>query len=336
VSSIVKVSVVVPCFNYGHLLSETLDSVRRQSLSEWECIVVDDGSTDDTGEVGRSYVSRDGRFAVVRQDNSGLSAARNTGLHAAKGEYVQLLDADDLLEDDKLRVHAAFLDANQRYSLVYGPMLFFRDRAASRKTSRGRHGVDEEWMRMWSDTDDALLSSLVEGNQFPVSAALFRRQIIDDVGYFDEALRSHEDWEFWLRCAFAGKHFHGLDAPRTATLVREHGARLTRRAVTMAESRLRVRERIARLAPSEALRAKNRELSVYDACELGAARIAAGFWATGFREYLSGFVRVRRKARAIHLLVAQLAPDWLLAAWRRARSSVRGWRKTRSATGMQA
>ena len=133
---IIKVSVVVPCFNYGHLLSETLESVRRQSLNDWECIVVDDGSTDNTGEVGHSYASRDRRFSLVRQDNSGLSAARNTGMHAAKGEYVQLLDADDLLEDDKLRVHAAFLDENERYSLVYGPMLFFRDRAASRKTSR--------------------------------------------------------------------------------------------------------------------------------------------------------------------------------------------------------
>jgi hypothetical protein len=172
---------------------------------------------------------------------------------------------------------------------------------------------------MWQDTDGALLSALVEGNQFPVSAALFRRGIVDEVGDFDESLRSHEDWDFWLRWAFAGKRFHGLDAPRTATLIREHGARMTKRPITMVETRLRVRRRIEQLTGSEFLLATNRECAVYDRCELGAARIAAGLWGTGIREYISGLGRAKRKSRAIKLLLAQLAPDWLLGSWRRLR-----------------
>jgi glycosyltransferase involved in cell wall biosynthesis len=314
-----KISIIVPCYNYGRFLAESLESVRRQSLRDWECIVVDDGSTDDTETVARSYVSNDGRFAYLRQKNRGLSAARNAGLREARGEYAQLLDADDLLESEKLKEHAAFLDQHEGYALVYGPMRFFRVRGGSKVLARGRNGVDIDWMKMWTNTDDQMLASLIEGNQFPVSAAVFRRAIVDEIGYFDEALRSHEDWEFWLRWAFAGKRFFGLDAPGTKTLIREHGSSLTREAVTMVETRLAVRERMEKVCTMEHLRAKNREYTIYDVCELGAARMAAGHWKTGVREYVSGFPRAERKLWAIRLLLAHLAPSWLLALGRRLR-----------------
>jgi glycosyltransferase involved in cell wall biosynthesis len=319
VRQVPKVSVIVPCYNYGRFLVESLESVRQQSLGDWECIVVDDGSTDDTETVARSYVTRDDRFAYLRQENRGLSAARNLGLRDARGEYAQLLDADDLLESAKLKEHVAFLDQHERYSLVYGTMRFFRVRDGSKVFARGRNGVDIDWMKMWTNTDEQMLASLIEGNQFPVSAAVFRRTVIDEIGYFDEALRSHEDWEFWLRWAFAGKRFFGLDAPGTKTLIREHESSLTRQAVTMVETRLAVRERIEKLCATERLRAKNRECAIYDACELGAARMAAGYWKTGVREYVSGFLRAGRKRWAIRLLLAQLAPSWLLALGRKLR-----------------
>jgi len=313
------VSVIVPCFNYGHLLGETLESLGRQSLGDWECIVVDDGSTDNTEAVARAYASKDERFSYQVQENRGLSAARNAGLRIARGEYAQLLDSDDLLEAQKLKEHVNFLERHEEYSLVYGSMRFFRVRGASMVYARGRNGVDIDWMKMWPDTNDAMLSALVEGNQFPVSAAVFRRSVIDDIGYFDEALPSHEDWEFWLRLAFAGKRFFGLDEPGTRTLIREHGESLTRRTVTMAETRLLVRERIEKLAPTDALRAKNRECASYDECDLGAAHLAAGHWSAAIRWYLSGFTKAERKARAIRVLLVHLAPSWLLSLWRRLR-----------------
>jgi len=312
-------SVIVPCFNYGHFLAESLNSVSRQSLGNWECIVVDDGSTDETAAVARSYASRDGRFSYVFQENRGLSAARNAGLRLAAGEYVQLLDADDLLEAEKLEAHTVFLNRHEGYSVVYGPMRYFRAQGTSRQYARGRHGVEKEWMKLWPDTNDEMLSALVEGNQFPVSSAFFRRSIIDEIGYFNEALRSHEDWEFWLRCAFAGKRFLGLDAPNTKTLIREHGEGLTAQSVTMVETRLLVRERIEKLAPTDALRAKNRECASYDICELGAALLSAGQWRAGALRYLSGFAKAERKARAIRVLLAYLAPAWALSLYRRMR-----------------
>lgn len=313
------VSVIVPCFNYGHLLGETLESVRCQSLSDWECIVVDDGSTDNTGAVARAYASKDSRFIYQAQENRGLSAARNAGLRSAKGEYAQLLDSDDLLEAEKLKEHVSFLARHREYSLVYGSMRFFSVQNAAKIYARGRNGVDIDWMKMWPDTNEAMLSALVEGNQFPVSAAVFRLSVIHDIGYFEETLRSHEDWEFWLRWAFAGKRFFGLNAPGTRTLIREHGERLTRRSVTMAESRLLVRKRIEKLAPTDALRAKNRECASYDECDLGAAHLAAGHLRAGIRWYLSGFTNAERKTRAIRVLLVHLAPSWLLSLSRRLR-----------------
>jgi len=316
-----KVSVVVPCFNYGRFLAECLESVREQTCESWECIVIDDGSTDDTSAVAGAYAARDSRYICVRQDNRGLSAARNIGLRKARGTYVQLLDADDLIENDKLRQHAAFLDKHEHIGLVYGPMAFFSIRSGSRAVALGRHGVDRAWMKMWPDSNEEMLSSFIEGNQFPVSAAVFRRSAIPEIGYFDEALRSHEDWEFWLRWAFAGQRFVGLDAEGTRTLIREHGESLTMRAIAMAETKLRVRQRIEQLASSESLRAKNREWERYDRCELGAAHLAAGNLKEGARLYVSGFVAAERKFIAIRPLLVHLAPRWLLAAWRRWRSS---------------
>ena len=104
-----RVTVVIPCFNQGAYLAEALDSVRGQTFSDWECIVVDDGSTDSTAQVGQAYAHRDPRIRYVRQRNGGLSSARNRGLELARAAYVQFLDADDLLHAAKLELQLAAL-----------------------------------------------------------------------------------------------------------------------------------------------------------------------------------------------------------------------------------
>ena len=311
------VSVIVPCFNYGYLLSETLDSVYSQSLKEWECIIVDDGSTDDTEAIAYTYSSRDARFSYVYQENGGLGSARNAGLRTARGEYIQLLDADDLIEPEKLEKHVRFLVQRNEYSLVYGPMQYFTTRGSVKKFSRGRNGTDKAWMKMWPDTNEQMLLALVERNLFPVSAAVFRKTVLDEVGYLDESLPSHEDWEFWLRLAFSGKRFFGFDAPGTRTLIREHGRRMTTRSIIMAETLLQVRKRIYNLAETEDLRARNREFFKHDTCDLGAAHLASGHWGIGSRLYFGGFIEADRKAPIIRLSLTKMAPGWLLKvlAW---------------------
>lgn len=92
-----KVSVIIPCFNQAQFLEETLQSVIKQTFTNWECLIIDDGSTDTSKIIAENYCNLDPRFQYVFQTNAGLSSARNTGLKLARGTYIQLLDGDDWL-----------------------------------------------------------------------------------------------------------------------------------------------------------------------------------------------------------------------------------------------
>src|ERR1044071_7848252 len=95
------VSVVVPSYNYGHLIRETLASLAAQTYDRWECVVVDDGSTDDTRAVVEAYPAADPRVRYVRQENARQGAARNNGIRHSSGDYFQFLDSDDTIETSK-------------------------------------------------------------------------------------------------------------------------------------------------------------------------------------------------------------------------------------------
>ena len=92
-----KVSVIVPVYNQGEFLSEALESVLQQTYPNWECIIVNDGSTDNSGEVAKGYVNKDDRFKYLYQDNSGVAAARNNGIRHSDGFYILPLDSDNVL-----------------------------------------------------------------------------------------------------------------------------------------------------------------------------------------------------------------------------------------------
>ena len=109
-------SVVIPCYNQAHFLSEAIESVLAQSYPHFEIVVVDDGSTDDTPKVAARYPA----VRCIRQDNRGLSAARNAGLGCSEGEYVVFLDADDRLLPEALEVGLECFDANPECAFVSG------------------------------------------------------------------------------------------------------------------------------------------------------------------------------------------------------------------------
>src|ERR1700749_2632679 len=96
------VSIIIPCYNYGAYLPSTLKSLQEQSFDRWECWVIDDGSTDDTREVVNNFSQSDPRFKYYHQENAGQPTARNTGLQKAHGFFIQFLDADDLLQKEKI------------------------------------------------------------------------------------------------------------------------------------------------------------------------------------------------------------------------------------------
>ena len=107
------------------MIAQALESVRSQTYTDWECIVVDDGSTDNTEDVVASYSKQDPRIRFIRQSNQRQAAARNTGIKNSVGNYVQFLDADDLIEPKKLELQVAYLELHPDVDIVYSGARYF-------------------------------------------------------------------------------------------------------------------------------------------------------------------------------------------------------------------
>jgi glycosyltransferase involved in cell wall biosynthesis len=205
------VSVIIPAYNQGHYLSEAIQSVLDQTYQDFEIIIVDDGSTDDTSEVAKSF--DDPRVRSIYQENSGLSAARNTGIRHSTGAYLTYLDSDDLFLPEKLDLLVAALKNNLEIGFVAGQAI----------------PIDEngQWISKVFDTAPPTKGSqLLLGNPLHVGSVLVRREWQERVGFFDEDLRSYEDWHMWLRLALAGCKMGWVAKP--VSLYRFHSAQMTR------------------------------------------------------------------------------------------------------------
>ena len=191
------VSVIVPTYNRADWLGNTLRSVLRQTFIDFELIVVDDGSTDDTESVVQSFP----RVQYVRlQENLGVSGARNTGLSRAVGRYICFLDSDDLWCERKLEVQVGWMESNADYPVCY---------------------TDEIWIRRGVRVNPMNKHRKYSGDIFrhclPLcivspSSAMLRASLFDEVGAFDESLPACEDYDLWLRIAVKYP-FHFIEEP---------------------------------------------------------------------------------------------------------------------------
>jgi len=219
----------MPVFNRAAFLPEAVASVLGQSAGDLELIVVDDGSTDGTAAVLDAV--RDPRVHILRQDHRGISAAMNTGLRAARGRYVARLDSDDVWFAELLERTTATLDAEPGVGVVYT-----RAQAMSAGGAPREHHVGLPLR----DPTDALLS-LLWGDATCNITAVARRACLEEAGGWNESLRTHEDWDLWLRVARRHR-FEFL--PVTLARFREHEGGITNpaspRFVEHIESRVRV------------------------------------------------------------------------------------------------
>lgn len=219
------ISIIVPCYNQARYLSEALESVLVQTYSCWECIIVNDGSTDNTEEVSRKWLSQDGRFKYIYKKNGGLSSARNAGLELAAGEYIQLLDADDLLEINKIGHQMAFLSTVEKtaHVLVSG-YRYFQDSDTSRELLIfGPYNLLPEVAVLSEDKKD-LIKLFARTNPMVVCAPLYHKTVFQRIGRFDENLGALEDWDFHFRCVVDGVVFqHSGYLPESKVLIRLHG-----------------------------------------------------------------------------------------------------------------
>jgi glycosyltransferase involved in cell wall biosynthesis len=196
-------SVVLPVYNCARYLAEAVASVRAQRYEPLEVIVVDDGSTDDTGRVAQSLGS-DVRY--VRQENQGPAAARNRALGLARGELIAFIDADDLWPAGRLEVLLEALGSEPGLDLVLGEV----EREILRRTPEG------ERFEPWEKPQLCL----------HLGAALFRRSAFDKVGLLDTSLLTSDDMDWFLRAREAGLEIRTL--PRVVYTYRLHDTNLTR------------------------------------------------------------------------------------------------------------
>lgn len=179
-----KVSVIIPTYNRGWILREAIDSVLAQDYTDYELIVVDDGSTDNTREILGSY-GRD--IIVLRQPNQGVSAARNRGIAESCAQLVALLDSDDLWLPQKLTRQLAFFQSNPDAMICQTEETWVRNgvRVNPKKRHHKLSGLIFE---------PSLALCLVSP-----SAVMIRKTLFDTVGLFDESLPACEDYDLWLR-----------------------------------------------------------------------------------------------------------------------------------------
>lgn len=205
-----RVSVIIPTYNSARFIAATLESVFAQSYSDFEIIVVDDGSTDDTRAVLAPYLER---IRYIHQPNNERSAARNHALAHAGGEYIAFLDSDDLWAPDKLERQVAVLDANPQASLAFNQARYIDENG--RPVSFCGQTIDGAPGSQVVVADFSL--PLLGGNVVAGggSAAMARRWMLDEVGEFDLDLVQSEDWDMWLRLAQLGP-FAYIPAPLTS------------------------------------------------------------------------------------------------------------------------
>jgi glycosyltransferase involved in cell wall biosynthesis len=222
----IRISVIIPCHNGGAFLKQALDSVLAQTVPAAEVVLVDDGSTDGTPALGRSYAERHAEpnptvIRYIRQEKSGVSTARNRAVREAHYEWIAFLDADDWWKPEKLARQVAVLQEQPQPDLVYTPLHIFYPDAPSHEST----GCPPD--RIWPE--------LRYGNLITPSSVVLRRSLFLEAGGFDLRIHGSEDWELWVRLILQKKMCLGW-VPEALTCYRETNVNSSKRVDGMLEA----------------------------------------------------------------------------------------------------
>ncbi|RIW13388.1 glycosyltransferase [Algoriphagus lacus] len=216
-----KVSVIIPCHNYGHFLPETLNSLVLQTYPNWEALIIDDGSDDCTPHVASNWMKKDPRINYFRLEKGGVSRARNHGLSLCQGDFIQFLDADDLLSPEKIELQLAAFRKFPDLDLTYTENYYFPDEEPQLRY------LDQEftnriWLRKFSGSAAYALENLIQNNLAVVSSPMIRKDLALATGGFSEDFAFCEDWKFWFQCVLLGAKIRFVSHPDAYTLIRVH------------------------------------------------------------------------------------------------------------------
>ena len=213
------VSVLLPCYNASSTLDEALESLTNQSLTDFEIVAVEDGSTDGTLKTLHEWARQDERIRVLEQEHGGIVCALNAGLAACRASYVARMDSDDRSHPERLERQAAYLDLHPEVGVL-------SCRVAGFPTGQVRQGfqIYLDWLNALISDDDIRREMFVESS-LPHPSVTFRREVVVATGGYQD-LGWPEDYDLWLRLYLAGARFARLE--ETLLEWREHPERLTR------------------------------------------------------------------------------------------------------------
>lgn len=188
-----RVSIIVPCYNQAQYLDEALQSVLCQSYTDWECIIVNDGSPDNTIEIAKTWTRRDLRFKYLFKENGGLSSARNAGIEKATGEFILPLDADDKISQNYVTLAMEAFEEDESLKVVYCNVEKFGEELGRWKLPKFS------------------LFNLAQSNMI-ICTAFFRKKEWKSIGGYDKNMKfGWEDWEFWIALLKEGGTVKKLD-----------------------------------------------------------------------------------------------------------------------------
>ncbi|MDE2027102.1 MAG: glycosyltransferase [Candidatus Omnitrophica bacterium] len=218
-----KVSIIMPTYNHGSFIKETLQSIFVQTFTDWELIIVNDGSTDDTEEILRSYLSR---ILYLKTSQLGQPHALNVGIRNAQGEYVAFADSDDLWAPEKLELQIKYLQDNPQVDAVYGDAVEFNKNGVLR----------DSYKRSVFDPNN-MFESLIRTNRVPFPTVVCKKAVLFDIGLFDETLTTCNDSDLLIRIAYQYK-IGFID--RILLRIRKHETNISSNPIRQFENNLRI------------------------------------------------------------------------------------------------
>lgn len=291
-----KISAIITCFNQQEWVGEAIESVRAQSFGDWECIVVDDGSTDDTAKLVQSICELDSRIQLISQNNTGVSGARNTGFIASHGEFLQFLDGDDWLRSGKFELQLLHFQRDPEIDVSCSGFSYQH----LRSTSFVRYPVQP----IQKSPLQQLLFQWFDGSCLPLHAGLFRRRIWPSgtLPFRPDYKGRCEDWIFLVDVALQNALFGSLD--EDLCVYRTGCAGFTSSAKAWNLASLMAAVRISQTVPSDVSdrfleNYFSRTLDRYIELQRSDILRSSGNWRLGHR-LTSPFFRLLRMLRLTH------------------------------------
>lgn len=223
-----KVSIIIPVYNYGFVLGDTLSHLLAQTHENWEAIIIDDGSTDNSSEIVSKFVDKDPRFKYFFQENKGVSSARNLGIERSTGDFLQFLDGDDFISPRKLELQLRHFERNPTSDISYTNSFYFLHHNPT--VLQPNIEMDgREWMHKLHGSGYEIVWSLIDQNIAVISSPLLKVSLLTSTIRFRNGGAYLEDWEFWLKLAFADCSYQYFDHPEAFTTIRLHNRSVTNR-----------------------------------------------------------------------------------------------------------